>query len=609
MGVGQSHPIVTALKELLKTTGVKVKPKHLQSFLDAVYRCAPWFLVSGSLTRTSWKKLGRDLNVAQEEGRLTTGVLPIWALVKECLEAETAEEEMENGAKELAKLQEERSEKSEKGSHCKEQGTCGGGSLYLPLPSLEDQCLASTDAKESESNSEAEPEEEPARRNQCERDKSRRRKSSEGERYHEPLDFKVIKSLAESVRTYGITASFTLAQVEALSRHCMIPNDWSGLADAFLIEFAGEEAGANQAAVDKSLYDKQNAVTYEDVHVDFTLEEWSLLDTSQRNLYKDVMLETYSNLTNIGKTEFFFRIDKDTVGNTTILKNIVKGLKDMKDINIQQCIECCKAFTHANYPFRLREKSSISSQCVKALAYPSTLQMHEKTHTGEKPYGCNQYDKVFSRHRHLLVHERPHTEKLYACNQCGKVFACYKSLQRHKRTHTAEKPYECNQCGKAFAYHQSLQMHKRSHTGEKPYECNQCGKVFACYKSLQMHKRTHTGDKPYECNQCGKAFAYHQSLEMHKRSHTGEKPYECKQCDKAFACHKYLHIHKRTHTGEKPYECNQCGKAFAYHQSLQMHKRSHTGEKPYECNQCGKAFACYKRLQMHRRTHTGEKPY
>ncbi|KAL6074388.1 hypothetical protein STEG23_037262 [Scotinomys teguina] len=82
----------------------------------------------------------------------------------------------------------------------------------------------------------------------------------QGQRYHEPLDFKVIKSLAESVRTYGITASFTLAQVEALNRHCMTPTDWSGLAcaclspgqyldwRAFLIEFANEEAAANQAA-------------------------------------------------------------------------------------------------------------------------------------------------------------------------------------------------------------------------------------------------------------------------------------------------------------------------------------------------------------------------
>ncbi|XP_057609014.1 zinc finger protein 431-like [Chionomys nivalis] len=52
----------------------------------------------------------------------------------------------------------------------------------------------------------------------------------------------------------------------------------------------------------KDLYKEifKNAVTYYDVHVNFTWEEWTLLNPSQKSLYKDVMLETYRNLTTIG---------------------------------------------------------------------------------------------------------------------------------------------------------------------------------------------------------------------------------------------------------------------------------------------------------------------
>ncbi|XP_077346084.1 gastrula zinc finger protein XlCGF66.1-like [Lithobates pipiens] len=208
---------------------------------------------------------------------------------------------------------------------------------------------------------------------------------------------------------------------------------------------------------------------------------------------------------------------------------------------------------------------------------PTTSNVHPAPHSVDGPsYSSYPEEPQTVRGGAVLP-----TDRRFSCTECGKGFHSKSNLNLHKRSHTGEKPYSCPQCGKCFSQKSNLYTHQRSHTGEKLHSCPECGKCFSMKSHLYRHQRSHTGEKPFFCPECGKCFSDRSVLYKHQRSHTGEKPHSCPECGKCFSMKSHLSRHQRLHTGEKPHSCPECGKCFSQKSNLYRHQRSHTGEKPY----------------------------
>ncbi|XP_055148433.1 zinc finger protein 789 isoform X1 [Symphalangus syndactylus] len=387
-------------------------------------------------------------------------------------------------------------------------------------------------------------------------------------------------------------------------------------------------------------------LSFEDVAMYFTREEWGHLSLGQKDLYRDVMLENYRNMVLLGfqfpKPEVICQLenwdeqwilDLPRAGNRKASGSACPGSEarhKMKKLTPKQKfsedLESYKiSLVMQESAEKLSEKLHKCKEFVDScrLTFPTSgdeysrgflqnlnLIQDQNAQTRWKQGRYDEDGKPFNQRSLLLGHEQILTRaKSYECSECGKVIRRKAWFDQHQRIHFLENPFECKVCGQAFRQRSALTVHKQCHLQNKPYRCHDCGKCFRQLAYLVEHKRIHTKEKPYKCSKCEKTFSQNSTLIRHQVIHSGEKRHKCLECGKAFGRHSTLLCHQQIHSKPNTHKCSECGQSFGRNVDLIQHQRIHTKEEFFQCGDCGKTFSFKRNLFRHQVIHTGSQPY